>query len=358
MKIFAVSDIHGHYCALREALSRAGFIENDPGHLLICCGDCFDRGHENIKVLEYFTSLENKILIRGNHEDILEKILEHRMVDDTDIHNGTDITLREFFGEESIDHHGRLDISQCAETVAKIKKFIGSMYDYFETENHIFTHAWLPIYEDGEKRVLCPDYQHTPHMIWKKSRYIKWYEAYSEGLIPENKTVVCGHRAAYHASEIDSSRDEDDCSLYTADGLAVLDGSTVRTKNVNVYICEDSIREPRTYQMTLMRKYFDRLVSGKKTVEMRLLDEKRSELALSDIIEFSCVDNLSETVRTKIIGLYKYSNFSRLSSDFSPSELGYTMASAEDIPYDMEIIYGKEKIEKYGALAIRVTSLL
>ena len=50
-KLFVVSDIHGHYTELKAALDRAGFDRNDPAHLLICCGDYFDRGSENAQVL-------------------------------------------------------------------------------------------------------------------------------------------------------------------------------------------------------------------------------------------------------------------------------------------------------------------
>lgn len=50
-KIFAVSDIHGHYHILKEALDRAGFDDSNDNHLLVCCGDYFDRGDENVEVL-------------------------------------------------------------------------------------------------------------------------------------------------------------------------------------------------------------------------------------------------------------------------------------------------------------------
>ena len=50
--LFVVSDIHGHYTQLKEALDRAGFDENRPDHLLVCCRELFDRGHENRKVYE------------------------------------------------------------------------------------------------------------------------------------------------------------------------------------------------------------------------------------------------------------------------------------------------------------------
>ena len=75
-KLFVVSDIHGHYSIMVEALKKAGFDRNDPTHILICCGDYFDRGRENAQVLSFFERLERKILLRGNHEDMLLKLLQ------------------------------------------------------------------------------------------------------------------------------------------------------------------------------------------------------------------------------------------------------------------------------------------
>jgi serine/threonine protein phosphatase 1 len=73
--IYAVSDIHGHCAELKKALDEAGFRINDESCLLIVCGDYFDRGVENREVFDFLCSVSNKILIRGNHEDMLEQLL-------------------------------------------------------------------------------------------------------------------------------------------------------------------------------------------------------------------------------------------------------------------------------------------
>ena len=73
-KMFVVSDVHGHYTLLREALDRAGFDKDNEDHLLICCGDYFDRGNENVEVLRFFERLQHKVLLRGNHGPTVETI--------------------------------------------------------------------------------------------------------------------------------------------------------------------------------------------------------------------------------------------------------------------------------------------
>ena len=43
-KFFVISDVHGFYNEMREALDEAGFDPNNENHLLISCGDNWDRG--------------------------------------------------------------------------------------------------------------------------------------------------------------------------------------------------------------------------------------------------------------------------------------------------------------------------
>ena len=70
-KIFAVSDIHGHASIFKKVLINSGFNQNNPEHLLILCGDCFDRGCENKELFECLNGVSNKVIIRGNHEEML-----------------------------------------------------------------------------------------------------------------------------------------------------------------------------------------------------------------------------------------------------------------------------------------------
>jgi serine/threonine protein phosphatase 1 len=73
---FVVSDIHGFYKEMRDALDEAGFDPNNENHWLISCGDNWDRGPNPLEVMKYFRTLPRKILIRGNHEDLFEECCE------------------------------------------------------------------------------------------------------------------------------------------------------------------------------------------------------------------------------------------------------------------------------------------
>ena len=70
-KLFVLSDIHGHYSEMKKALDEAGFDPENGSHIFVSCGDLFDRGMENVAVYDFVRGLKHKILIRGNHEDML-----------------------------------------------------------------------------------------------------------------------------------------------------------------------------------------------------------------------------------------------------------------------------------------------
>ena len=99
MRYYAASDVHGFYNLLEPALCDAGFEKNNAEHLLVCCGDYFDRGTENFNVLKFFESIENKVLLRGNHEDMLLEIFETGKIKPHNYLNGTLETITEFFWE-------------------------------------------------------------------------------------------------------------------------------------------------------------------------------------------------------------------------------------------------------------------
>ena len=63
----------------------------------------------------------------------------------------------------------------------------------------------------------------------------------------------------------------------------------------------------KTHEMNLQPKYFDFMKDGTKRIELRLYDEKRSQIELGDIIEFSKSE--TDKLKAEVIGLLRYSCF-------------------------------------------------
>lgn len=67
MSTYIMTDIHGHYNAMRNLLHKIGFSAADR---LICAGDYIDRGPESYEMLQWMENPgENVILVRGNHDE-------------------------------------------------------------------------------------------------------------------------------------------------------------------------------------------------------------------------------------------------------------------------------------------------
>ena len=100
-KFFVVSDVHSFYTPLKKALDENGFNPNDENHWLIVCGDCFDRGDESEELLHYLMSLERKILVKGNHDILLEDCCKRGFPYSHDKQNGTTRTIQDISGKYS-----------------------------------------------------------------------------------------------------------------------------------------------------------------------------------------------------------------------------------------------------------------
>jgi ASC-1-like (ASCH) protein len=325
------------------------------------CGDCFDRGEENREFFDFLNGIRNKIIIRGNHEDMLGQILDKRHIGPAGFSNGMDTTVRSFFGERAFGDldtlYGfayKLDFRGQESTVEELRHFLANTYDYFETEHYIFTHGWLPLGFDGEENCFVKeDFRYDLPSSWNRARFTEWYRTYGAGAVVKGKTIVCGHRTARFACLFDSARDQSDSSVFLADGLAVIDGSAVRTGKVNVLVIEDEPMYESEHEMSLATDPFKRIQSGKKRVELRLLDEKRKKIRVGDRIVFKHTENPSETLRARVIGLHGYPNFDALSADFFRSEMGFE-DRRESVGEIMRAYYSDEEVKEHGVLAIRI----
>ena len=140
-KFFVISDVHSYYDEMKKALDEAGFDPWNSDHWLISCGDNFDRGKKPIEVMHYLQGLPRKVLVRGNHESLLQDLCERGYYHSYDISNGTYDTVCEFGGAGL----GRSFEECCIITEQRIKNFIYSMKNYFETKNYIFVHSFVPL---------------------------------------------------------------------------------------------------------------------------------------------------------------------------------------------------------------------
>jgi serine/threonine protein phosphatase 1 len=240
-KIFAVSDVHGHYTELKWALDRAGFDENDETHIFLSCGDLFDRGKENASVYRFVKGLKRKILIRGNHEDMLCDVLKRGFLEDFEISNGTDLTVRELLGMAREAESREFDVESYDGTIREIIAFADSMCHYFETEHYVFTHGWLPLVFEGQKPCIDPLWREASPSDWEIAHQLEWQQTYNVRAMLDGKTIVCGHRPASLGHLFDDTRDLNCYEPFFGEGIVAIDSGTVRSGEVYVVIIEENI---------------------------------------------------------------------------------------------------------------------
>lgn len=108
------------------------------------------------------------------------------------------------------------------------------------------------------------------------------------------------------------------------------------------------------HEMKLAEGPFERMRKGEKVIELRLYDEKRQGIKIGDVIKFSKLPNLTETLSVEVTGLLVYRTFPELIEDLPASYLGYKESDKDYLKSSMYEIYSREDEEKYGVLGIRL----
>ena len=98
--------------------------------------------------------------------------------------------------------------------------------------------------------------------------------------------------------------------------------------------------------MKLKEMPFSEIEKDKKTVELRLLDEKRQRISPGDTILFTHNDDVLRRIFCRVTSLHFYPDFSTLYREITVLEYGLSGA-------DMSIYYSPCEIEKYGVVGIR-----
>lgn len=280
MKLFVVSDEHGFYDELIQSLNEAGYDENNQTHLLISCGDNFDRGSQSLEIYLFYRRLVSEgkaIVLSGNHHKFMIDFLKGEDCSFNFFHNGLDKTIDSFLGDtqsygtflmyldnmkdmaikiygdrvkpiledsHSVPSEIVFDIFQdyAREEINKnypeLLKWLQERPYYYETENYIFTHASI----DG----TCDNWHnptYTKYDFWTPWEYLTWDKGYFYGMPIKNtnKTIVVGH---YHTDGIrekfNINTDGTNSILKSEDGKKIfIDTCTPISRRVNVLTIEN-----------------------------------------------------------------------------------------------------------------------
>lgn len=259
-KFFVVSDVHSFFDEMKKALDDAGFDPNNENHWLISCGDEWDRGTKPVEVMQYLYNLPRRILLRGNHTDLFIDCCEHGYPEHHDYSNGTADTISRI---SMVSEYSRFD-EACVKALARAHFFIDEMADYFETQNYIFVHGWIPVickdnlpsyYTRNRKFEFNPDWRNAHSSEWEHARWLNGMDMARKGFVEPGKTIVCGHwHCSYGHMMDDMAKNElfnciDEFGKtaiwepYYGNGIIAIDRCTAHTGEVNVLVLEDEFLE-------------------------------------------------------------------------------------------------------------------
>lgn len=254
MKYFIVADVHGFEPEMMLALSNAGYDRDNKEHIFVSLGDAFDRGEYPRNVIRFMNGLpkDRKILIRGNHEDLMERAIARKDFISIDYHNGTANTLMDMVGNVRDSY----ELFTGMKNDEDYNTYINSTVDYYDDGKNVFVHGWIPCNKDDDARAKNQHYSmlSTPWQDgdWERARWINGMEAWSQGIRLEGKTIYCGHwhtswghHYLHHIGEefpnLRSTNPEHrkmHSEPFVDDGIVALDACTAMSRKINCYVVE------------------------------------------------------------------------------------------------------------------------
>lgn len=206
-KIFAISDIHGHYEELMALYKQLPI--NPKKDQLILLGDYIDRGPDTNKVVDQLIKWKEKYphwqFLYGNHEDLMLDALVYggRIYHSYDLwwrQGGKQTTMS--YVPQDLTYYEKALVQPEDVIPSEHLEFLMALPRYYETDDYIFVHG-------GVKPGKTPE-ETTPYdLIWLRDEFI--YSDYDWG-----KKVIYGHTADDHTGTFEPFVQENKIGIDTA----------------------------------------------------------------------------------------------------------------------------------------------
>lgn len=113
-----------------------------------------------------------------------------------------------------------------------------------------------------------------------------------------------------------------------------------------------------THTLNLHPQPFALIADGRKTIELRLYDEKRRQIQVGDTLVFTHSDDPAQTLTAQVTALHLYPDFAALYAALPLDKCGYLPEElATAAPEDMNVYYSAEKQAQYGVVGIEIALL-
>ena len=110
-----------------------------------------------------------------------------------------------------------------------------------------------------------------------------------------------------------------------------------------------------TYTMHLDKEPFEKIKAGKKTMEIRLYDDKRRKIRPGDEILFLKLPENKESIKTKVIEIFVFDSFAKMFEKTRPEPFGHDKSLTVEQRVNMQRShYSEEEEKRYGIVVIKI----
>ena len=240
-KLFAISDIHGHYNEFIKSLNKMDL--SDKQSKLILLGDYIDNGHQSFQVISKIIELEelhpNQIItLLGNHEEWFYDWL----ILENPTSSSFSETIKSFFSPEELTYILKSNVNNFEAGVRneiknniKFNPFINWFKKryrdkrYYETDTQIFVHAGI----DEEAGKLWKDL--TSSEMFTNKFPLTTGEFF--------KDIVSGHVASWEVAKDKAYQGK---IYHDSKSHYFIDGDVKNSKTIPV-ICYDTVTKSYQY---------------------------------------------------------------------------------------------------------------
>lgn len=109
------------------------------------------------------------------------------------------------------------------------------------------------------------------------------------------------------------------------------------------------------HEMSLNSAPFEKIKNGKKSIEIRLYDEKRRNVKIGDMIIFIKLPEKTEKIKVEVVGLSIFKSFRDLFSNFEKSKFGHEQnLSVEEQVNKQREHYTEYEEQQYGVIGMHI----
>ena len=110
------------------------------------------------------------------------------------------------------------------------------------------------------------------------------------------------------------------------------------------------------HRMRLDPAPFSAMEDGRKTIELRLYDEKRRRIQVGDVIRFESTEDDTDVLYAQVTGMRFFASFDELYKSLPLTACGYTPEEAKIAsPRDMDKYYSPEAQKTWGVVGIELS---